>query len=168
MTNGNSIANARQATLLQRHGLVVVRRLSFVIRHSRATGFTLVEVIVALSIAMLIIGVSALSITAVNDEGKLRREASQIEITVRDSLLKAVTGYSAVQLDLGSFGSVQVRRYDEREFRAPKPGEIWEFSPTGVCEPLEIRVARGEGSIELGFDPLTGCARKRNIIVNKS
>lgn len=136
--------------------------------HSSAlrAGFTLVEVIVALSIAMLLIGVSALSITAVNDEGKLRREATQIEMTVRDSLMKAVSGYNAVQLDFGSFGAVQVRRYGEKAFRAPKPGESWEFSPTGVCEPVEIRVTREEGSIELGFDPLTGCARKRNIVVN--
>lgn len=165
MTNGTSIANARQATLLPPRGLAVIRHSSFRSRHSRAAGFTLVEVIVALSIAMLLIGVASLSITAVNDEGKLRREASQIEITARDSLLKAVTSYSAVQLDLASFGSVQVRRYGEKEFRAPKKRETWEFSPTGVCEPLEIRVTSEAGTVELGFDPLTGCARKRNIIV---
>ena len=160
------ILNARQAALLPQRGFVAIRHSSFGFRHSRAAGFTLVEVIVAMSIAMLLIGVASLSITAVNDEGKLRREASQIEITVRDSLMKAVSTYSPVQVDLASFGSVQVRRYGEKQFRAPKSGESWEFSPTGICEPIEIRVTRDEGTIELGFDPLTGCARKRNIVVN--
>ena len=160
------ILNARQAALLPQRGFAAIRHSLFGFRHSRSAGFTLVEVIVAMSIAMLLIGVASLSITAVNDEGKLRREASQIEITVRDSLMKAVSTYSPVQVDLASFGSVQVRRYGEKQFRAPKSGESWEFSPTGICEPIEIRVTRDEGTIELGFDPLTGCARKRNIVVN--
>ncbi len=154
-----------QASLPTQRGFGVIRHSSFCIRHSRPAGFTLVEVIVALSIAMLLVGVASLSITAVNDEGKLRREASQIEITARDSLMNAVSSYTTVQLDLATFGAVQVRRYGEKEFRAPKKNETWEFSATGICEPLEIRVTSEAGTIELGFDPLTGCARKRNIIV---
>ena len=166
MTNWNSITNHTQASLYQQRGFAVIRHSSFVISHSRPSGFTLVEVIVALSLAMLLIGVAALSITAVNDENQLRREASQIEITARDSLMKAVSGYRPVQLDFASFGAVQVRRYGEKAFRAPAKGEVWEFSPTGVCEPVELRITSEVGTIEMGFDPLTGCARKRNIIVN--
>jgi type II secretory pathway pseudopilin PulG len=131
-------------------------------------GFTLVEVIVALSIAMLLIGVASLSITGVAAENELRRAASAIEITTRDSLMKAISSYSPVQLDIASaFGAsnLQVRRFGEKQFRKVKKGETWEFSPTGVCEPIEIRVEMAGGSIEMGFDPLTGCARKRNIIV---
>ena len=132
-------------------------------------GFTLVEVIVALSIAMLLIGVASLSITGVAAENELRRTASEIEITTRDSLLKAISQYSPVQLELASaFGSgnVQVRRFGEKQFRNVKNGETWEFSPSGICEPLEIRISLEAGSIEMGFDPLTGCARKKNIVVN--
>ena len=161
--------NSKQATLFPQRGFAVIRHSSFVTRHSRQ-GFTLVEVIVALSIAMLLIGVAALSITAVNDENQLRRTASAIELSARDSLLQAVAESRPVQVDLASFGGgagvVEVRRYGEKVFREPKRGEVWEFSPTGVCEPVEVRITSEAGSIELGFDPLTGCARKRNIIVN--
>lgn len=143
--------------------------------HFAASGFTLVEVIVALSVAMLVIGVAALSITAVNDENKLRRSASQIELTAREALLEAVSAYHPVFLALdGSLalsedsepGVVEVRRYGEKAFRQARKGEVWEFSPTGVCEPIEIRIMNRTGTIELGFDPLTGCARKKNITVN--
>jgi type II secretory pathway pseudopilin PulG len=135
-------------------------------RSCGSAGFTLVEVIVAMSIAMLLVGVASLSITAVSDENELRRAAASIEMTARDSLLQAVSDYRPVQLELASFGAVQVRRYGEKNFRAPASGETWEFSPTGVCEPVELRITSEAGTIELGFDPLTGCARKRNIIVN--
>ena len=118
-----------------------------------------------MSIAMLLVGVASLSITAVNDENQLRRAAADIEMTARDTLLKAVSGYRPIQLDLASFGAVQVRRYGEKAFRAPVKGETWEFSPTGVCEPVELRITSEAGTIEMGFDPLTGCARKRNIVV---
>jgi len=132
-------------------------------------GFTLVEVIVALSIAMLLIGVASLSITGVAAENELRRTASEIEITTRDSLLKAISQYGPVQLELASAfgpGNIQVRRFGEKQFRNVKSGETWEFSPSGICEPIEIRISSEVGSIEMGFDPLTGCARKKNIIVN--
>lgn len=141
----------------------------------RRAGFTLVEVIVALSIAMLVIGVAALSITGVNDENKLRRSASRIELTAREALLEAVSTCRPVVLGLdgnlaGSedavAGSIEVKRYGEKEFRAARKGEIWEFSPTGLCEPIEIRITNATGTIELGFDPLTGCARRKSITVH--
>ncbi len=138
-------------------------------------GFSLVEVIVALSVAMLVIGVAALSITGVNDENKLRRSASRIELRAREALLEAVSTYRPVVLGLdgdlagsddGAAGSLEVKRYGEKEFRAARKGEVWEFSPTGLCEPLEIRITSDTGIIELGFDPLTGCARRKNITVH--
>jgi hypothetical protein len=74
-----------------------------------------------------------------------------------------------VQLALdGGFsagGQVEVRRYGESKYRLARKGEHWEFSPTGVCEPIELRLTSEYGVIELGFDPLTGCARKRNLTV---
>ena len=139
-------------------------------RKGRAA-FTLIEVCIAMTIAMLILGVAVLGISSVQDEQKLRESASQIESTARDSLLKAVAEHRPVQIDIaggiqGADGLVEVRRYGEKSFRKPDRGEIWEFSPTGVCEPIEIRVTSSNGVIEMGFDPLTGCARRKSITVN--
>ena len=133
--------------------------------------FTLIEVCIAMTIGMLILGVAVLGITGVQDEQRLRESAAMIESTARDALLKSIAEQRPVQIALASGlgglegGAVEIKRYGERAFRKPASDEIWEFSPTGVCEPIEVRVTSQTGTIELGFDPLTACARKRNISV---
>jgi type II secretory pathway pseudopilin PulG len=138
----------------------------------KSAGFTLLEVCIALTIAMLILGVSVMGISGVQDEQRLRESAAEIEASAREALLEAIAHHRVVHLGLdgqiaGSMGgSVEVKRHGEQGFRAPKTGEIWEFSPSGVCEPIEVRISSPAGIIEMGFDPLTACARKKNIIVN--
>lgn len=137
------------------------------------SGFSLIEVCIAMTIGILILGVAALSISGVREEQKLRESAAVIESTARDSLLKAIAEHRPVQLSFGAGiggadGSIEVRRYGEHKYRKPGADETWEFSPTGICEPVEIRVTSSTGVIEMGFDPLTGCARKKNISVNNS
>lgn len=134
------------------------------------SGFTLLEVCIAMTIGMLILGVAVLGVTGVQDEQKLRESAALIESTARNSLLQAISEHRPVQLSFGSGlggdGNVEVKRYGENKYRKPGSDETWEFSPTGVCEPVEIRITSTTGTIEMGFDPLTGCARKKNISVN--
>ena len=62
-------------------------------------------------------------------------------------------------------GRVQIKRLGDKAFRNAKRGEVWEFSPTGICEPLEVRITSASGVIEVGFDPLTACAVKKNVSV---
>jgi len=144
------------------------------IRHSRAAGFTLIELILAMTITVLVIGVAVLSISGVRDEDKLRRAAAIIETTARQNLLQALNTQQIVRMELsaGAFGTsaefsgmLQVRRVGESNFRSPKRGEAWEFSPSGICEPIEVRVSGAGGQIEIGFDPLTACAKRKSIQV---
>jgi prepilin-type N-terminal cleavage/methylation domain-containing protein len=134
-----------------------------------ARAFTLLEVIVAMSIGLIVLGVSVLSISGVQDENRLRRQATDIEGTVREALFEAVSTQRPVRLaldgGLGGEGGVLVRRFGEKKFREARQGEFWEFSPTGICEPIEVRVESALGEIELAFDPLTGMAKRRGIIV---
>jgi hypothetical protein len=129
-------------------------------------------VCIALTIAMLILGVSVLGITGVQEEQRLRETAAAIESSARDALLDAIAKHRPIHLGLDGGlagtegGSIEVKRHGETKFREPRNGEVWEFSPTGVCEPIEVRVTTSTGIIELGFDPLTAVARKKNIIVN--
>jgi type II secretory pathway pseudopilin PulG len=132
--------------------------------------FTILEVCIAMTIGLLLIGVSTLAISSVQAEARLKDSAADIENTVRTALLDAMADHRAVQLSLdssfgGASGMVEIKRHGETKFRPTKSGEFWEFSPTGVCEPIELRITSDEGTIELGFDPLTACARKRSIIV---
>ena len=144
------------------------------VSHHRAlrtsSGFTLLEVCIAMTIGLVVLGVAVLGLTSVQDENELRSAASGIESTVRDALFEAMSTQRPVRLALnGGFsagGQVLVKRYGEKKFRAARRGEFWEFSPTGICEPIEVRVMHSLGQIELSFDPLTGMARDSSIIVN--
>ncbi len=172
MTNDeNRMMNFKQITMHRTSGalrLRGIRHSSFVIRHS---AFTLVEICIAMALCMLLLGISTLAISGLQDEAKLKRTASQIETRARQSLQQAIMDQRLIEvaLDTGSFGGegqLQVKRLGEKAFRNPRNGEVWEFSPTGVCEPLEVRLTSTSGVIELGFDPLTGCAVRKSVIVN--
>lgn len=146
-------------------------------------GFTLLEVCIAMTIGMLIIGVATLGISGIQDEQRLRKMASGIETAVRESLQRAVTEHRNVfiEFDHGQLvapalqgggarslaleGILLIRRYGEKTFRAPKRGEVWQFAADGLCEPIELRITQTNGVVEMSFDPLTGCARKKSIIV---
>ncbi|SKB00698.1 prepilin-type N-terminal cleavage/methylation domain-containing protein [Prosthecobacter debontii] len=135
----------------------------------RAAGFTLIEVCVAMAIGVLILGIAVISMAGMQAETQLKRMASRVETLARQSLQEAVMKQRLIQLDLnaglGAEGRLQVKRVGDSRFRNPQRGEIWEFSPTGICEPVEVRVTNEAGVIELAFDPLTGCAVRKSIIV---
>ena len=137
--------------------------------------FTLLEVCIAMGIGALMIGIAVMGVSGVREEHQLRKTASGIEMQVRQSLLEAISKQRSVRIALGSGttdaqslnagGVLSIRRHGEKRFREPQRGEIWEFSPTGICEPIELKILAPGGSIEMAFDPLTGCARERSIIV---
>lgn len=152
------------------HSSSAFRHSALVRKHSSA--FTLIELILAMTITILVIGVAVLSISGVREEDKLRRAAAIIETSARQNLLQALNTQQTVRLQLtaGAFnmgdefgGMLQVRRLGENAFRAPRKGEAWEFSPTGICEPIEVRITGVAGVIELAFDPLTACAKRKSI-----
>lgn len=131
--------------------------------------FTLIEVCVAMAIGLLILGIATINMAGLQSETQLKKMAARVETLARESLLSAVISQRSVQLsldgDLAAEGTLQVRRFGDRTFRNPARGEVWEFSPTGVCEPVEVRVSNSVGVIELGFDPLTGCTVRKSVIV---
>ncbi len=154
-------------------------QLSSFILHlsSRKTrqAFTLLELLVVLSIITLLFGVSIISIAGIKDEDRLRRAVAMIETSARENLLMAVKDQRLVRMPLAaaSFGSasdfggkLEIRRVGERVFREPRRGEIWEFSPTGICEPIEVRLSGSGGRVELAFDALTACAKRKTLDFN--
>ena len=148
------------------------RRAGQGIRHS--AGFTLLEMLAVLGLLTLILGISVISISGVQDEDRLRRAASQIETTARESLLSALKSQELVILPLTAgllggteFGAkLEIRRVGEKAFRLPKRGEQWEFSPTGICEPIEVRLSGPGGEVEMAFDALTACAKRKTLDLN--
>lgn len=124
-----------------------------------------------MGLCMLLLGVATLALTGLQDEARLKRTASEIEGTARHTLQQAIMEQRLIALALdgtlgGDHSQVQVKRVGEKVFRKADKGEIWEFSPSGICEPIEVRITNPRGIIELAFDPLTACATRKNVIVN--
>jgi type II secretory pathway pseudopilin PulG len=132
--------------------------------------FTLIEVCIAMAVGILILTVAVLGISGIQDEHELRDAAAGIESNARGMLLKAVSEHRPMQMPFTGIGggNVEIKRYGEKQYRKPGSDEQWEFSPTGICEPIDVRITSERGTIEMSFDPLTACARKKNVIVNKT
>ncbi|MCA1964186.1 MAG: type II secretion system GspH family protein [Prosthecobacter sp.] len=135
-----------------------------------ACGFTLIEVCIAMGLCMMILGIGALSITGMQDQARLKKAAAEIERTARQTLQESISTRQLITLALdGTLGQeagrVQIKRVGDKDFRNARRGEVWEFSPTGICEPIEVRITSPAGVIELAFDPLTACAVRKNVSV---
>ena len=158
-------------------------RFTLVNRAVRA--FTILEVIVAMVIAMLILGVAAMSLKGVDRETKIRRIASILDVTARSAMREALVrrqpqcvrfasdgfsglaGLGKVQWKrLPKGGSLEIRRWGETRWRKPRTGEAWWFRPGLPCEPLSVRLTLPEGRYEMSFDPLTAAATEEGLAVN--
>ncbi|MFT5187098.1 MAG: prepilin-type N-terminal cleavage/methylation domain-containing protein [Verrucomicrobiales bacterium] len=61
-----------------------------------------------------------------------------------------------------------VKRWNEPMFRVPRvPFERWVFEPGGICEPLSLRLTRGDSSMSMTFNPLTAHVEEESLIVPK-
>jgi type II secretory pathway pseudopilin PulG len=160
--------------LASRHAFHLSSVIAHPFRRQKAA-FTLLEICIAMSLVLLVIGAAVVSIEGVREEDQLKRAAALIETSARRSMLQAMQTQQIVRMDLtpSAFtdsseqgGMLMVRRVGESGFRSPKRGESWEFSPSGICEPIELRVASSFGTIELAFDPLTACVRRKSLSQN--
>jgi len=59
---------------------------------------------------------------------------------------------------------LEVRRWREKHFRLPE-GDVWVFEPSGICEPLAVRIYHPEGVIEMEFNPLTAKIAEQSMVL---
>ena len=135
-------------------------------------GYTLFEILLALGIVAVLLGISVPLITDSFRESEAESVAKLVEQTVQAAHSSALETGEAKRLGLNERGLVsrsagipdaelpkgwklQVRRFTETRFRRPERGEFWEFNGAGICEPLALRLVGEEESTTLQFDPLT-------------
>lgn len=149
------------------------------------SAFSLVEVLVAIFIAMLIVGIAVLNIGAVNEEGRIRRVGAVLEATARTSLQHSVqrqrdhwvdfsadgfaAGPNGKAYDLPDGARIELRHWGESKWTTPSRSnaEPWRFSRQGLCEPLQVRVTLGSATLEMQFDPLTGAVAQESLIIEE-
>ena len=148
------------------------------IRPQFARGFTLLEVLLALAAAMLVVGIAVLAVGSIGGERELKSHAGVLETTARGALQRSISSGRPIALALNSNGfslgekshqldqaNLELRRVGEEGWRSPSAGETWTFHPSGICEPIAVRISSDVGYIEVFFDPLTASAEKTNFIV---
>ncbi len=127
----------------------------------RATGFTLLEMIVVLAIAALIIGIGAGAVQRLTEEHQLQRTAHDAERVFMQSMTRTLLTAQPQEVDLeGLTGGARltVRRAGSADFE-PVSGQRLHLRPGGLCEPLTLRWQNGAAWVSATLDPLTGSFR---------
>jgi prepilin-type N-terminal cleavage/methylation domain-containing protein len=139
----------------------------------RPRGFTLFEILLALGIVAVLLGVTVPMLMNSFSESATEGVARSIEEAVQTARASALETGEARRFGLDDRGLVslsksipnvelpegwklQVRRFSETRFRRPERGEFWEFNGAGICEPITLKLVGEEESTTLQFDPLTG------------
>ncbi|MEI6035350.1 MAG: prepilin-type N-terminal cleavage/methylation domain-containing protein [Verrucomicrobiae bacterium] len=139
----------------------------------RVAGYTLLEVLLALGIIAVLVGVSvpylansfgktdgeeiadaiAGAAQSVRTSAAEQNEARRIAIQ-ENGVFPEIESVPPVRLPKG--WKLEVRRMTDSRFRKPEKTEFWGFNSAGICEPLTLRISGGKESLEMAIDPLTG------------
>lgn len=142
----------------------------------RSSGFTMLEIVVVMSIMIVIMGIGFSSFGMFDDEDPFDKTAQKLVQMSRFAHQSAVLQHRRmiIGFDKESFGvlgeggagdgaryqvpqnmKVLIQRYGARRWEKAE-GHLWPFGEQGICEPLKIRLESGEGYREMAFHPLTG------------
>ena len=94
-------------------------------------------------------------------EGGIDRFSSDsFDESIEDESPSGMLG--AYQLD--ELMTLEVRRWGEKFFRKPE-GDAWVFEPSGICEPIGIKLIHEKGFIEMEFNPLTAKIQEQSLVI---
>ena len=135
-------------------------------------GYTLFEILLALGIVAILLGVTVPMIISSYGDNAVEEIAGQLQSAVTAAQSAAIDSGEARRLrvtekGLLSIGSstpsaelpkgwkLQIQRLTEIKFRKPEKTEYWEFNSVGICEPVSFRIGKAGESLVVKFDPLT-------------
>jgi type II secretory pathway pseudopilin PulG len=141
----------------------------------RTCGYTLLEIALVVAIIVLLVGAVVPLSSGFVREQRLRESVRGLLVLAKTARTEAMTGGRTAEVVFGKGGFALLRageeessesvrlprgtRYQLLPFGADKPlrpdGQRWIFQPTGLCEPLTVRIMEDEAWIEVRFDPLT-------------
>jgi type II secretory pathway pseudopilin PulG len=151
----------------------------------RIGGYTLLEIALVVAIIVLLIGAVVPLSSGFVREQRLRESVRELLVLAKTARTEAMTTGRAAEVVFGKGGFGLVRageeepsetvrlargtRYQLLPFGADKAlrpdGQRWIFQPTGLCEPLTVRIMEDEAWIEVRFDPLTAGIEEENYYI---
>ena len=160
-----------------------------------SAGFTLLELTVVLFIMAVFVTVAAVSFEGIDGEQVLRTPADELQRMAREAVRRAgmYERPEVIVFEKHGFGiryrddlaameanggntqwirrvaipediSVRMKHWGQNEFK-PAAGQRWMVQPSGLCEPLTVRLDRGRSFIELQFNPLTGGVAEEHMSI---
>jgi len=161
------------------------------LRRAQKSGFTLIEIVLALMILSLILAISIPSLATYFEEQRLRSSMHQFELLIQEARHLAMTTQHPHQLH---FTEKKVELFDlslsEKENRTPIDTETWIsgvqlrekteetptrylmpddwiFSSQGLCAPLRFRFTLQKSWMEFSIHPLDGTFQKLEFKIEK-
>ncbi|MDD5350819.1 MAG: prepilin-type N-terminal cleavage/methylation domain-containing protein [Chthoniobacteraceae bacterium] len=152
------------------------------------SGFTLLEVILAIMIALVVMAVAIPSVTSALGESKAQKSFAEFDAMVREAHRRSVAEHRNYVIVWGRDNTVSMRPEEpgnraeaeglqrrkmtaggEVELRLPAaltangavPDAIWTFWTNGVCEPAEVRSKGRETKWSAVYNPFTARAEVR-------
>jgi prepilin-type N-terminal cleavage/methylation domain-containing protein len=143
---------------------------------SRASGFSLFEIIVVMSIMVLIIGIGYASFSDMTSEDPFEKPTQSLAQMSKYALNTAVIQHRGMLIgfDKTGFGVVGTSAEGMSNYALPADmkmlikhwgdtdwqkaeGQVWHFGEQGVCDFVTVRFEMKDGnSHEVKFHPLTG------------
>jgi len=140
--------------------------------------FTMIEIVIVISIAMLIMLLAVPSVTGVLADKRLRRSLDAFNNLVREAQERSVTEHRAYLIEWGDKGAAlrpEVFAKDEEKrptaffpferdssLKLSLPAALtksypaaWIFWPSGICEPAIVEFNSREGEWKAKYSPLT-------------
>lgn len=100
------------------------------------------------------------SMDTAGEDGIDRFSSDSFDESIGDESPSGMLG--AYQLD--ELMTLEVRRWGEKYFRKPE-GDAWVFEPSGICEPIGIKLIHEKGFIEMEFNPLTAKIQEQSLVI---
>jgi type II secretory pathway pseudopilin PulG len=145
---------------------------------TRRGGFTLFEIVIAVFVVLLLLGMAVPSLSGVLADKRLHRSLNRFNVLVREAHERSLAEHRAFLIvwndseillrpavflkteEHTSIDSIPIGRSEKWHVEFPaaltkKPLPEWIFWESGVCEPLRIGFAGANGSWMAEYSPLT-------------
>jgi prepilin-type N-terminal cleavage/methylation domain-containing protein len=146
-------------------------------------GFTLLEMLIVISLMIVMAGVGVLSFAGFDEEGSVRKPGDELirmsKQAVRAAAVQSrpftiqftetgfgITGFQdkGASFELREGTTISIMRWGEKEW-LPAAGQSWMFGANGLCDPLRVRIESVEAALEMTFNALTGSATDQKLEV---
>ncbi len=133
---------------------------------SASGGFTLLEIIIALTLVAILVGASLPYLYDSYATSAGERSMEDITSLAQETRRQAMKNGEMRFLKISSKGLgdrevpdgwvLEIKGLNDSKFHPPARDQRWEFSSAGICEPLSLRLTHGDRQLVTTFDALTG------------